>query len=103
MCIDDCLTNNAFNEKQEQEAIARIGFYLNKCTLDLANLEIIEIYFNGIENIITSEGIVIYTLIKNKYLEVYNKWNTVTSILNYENQTYNFSFSIFAANNNSNS
>jgi sialic acid synthase SpsE len=45
MCLDDCLTNNVFNEKQKNEAIGRIGFYLKKCTYDLYNLEIIEKYF----------------------------------------------------------
>jgi hypothetical protein len=102
MCLDDCLTNNVFNERQKKEAIGRIGFYLNKCSVDLSNLEIIEKHFNGIQNVLTSDGIEVYDLIKNKYVEVYNKWNAVTSTLNYENQAYNFSFSIFVANNNSN-
>jgi hypothetical protein len=100
MCLDDCLTNNVFNEKQKKEAIGRIGFYLNKCKVDLCNLEIIEKHFNGIQNILTSDGIVIYTLIKDKYLEIFNKWNVVTSKLNFNKQTYNFSCSIFTENNN---
>lgn len=102
VCLDDCLTNDVFNENQRKEAIGRIGFYLNKCKMDLSNLDVIEKHFNGIHNILTTDGIAIYVLIKNKYSEIFNKWSTVTSKFDYNNQTYNFSYSIFVNNNNNN-
>jgi hypothetical protein len=100
VCLDDCLTNDVFNEKQRKEALGRIGFYLNKCKVDLSSLEVIEKYFNGIQNILTTDGIAISVLIKNKYSEIFNKWNAVTSKFDYNNQTYNFSYSIIVKNNN---
>jgi len=60
MCLDDCLINNSFNEPQKKEAIARIGFYLNKCTLDIQIFDKIINNYKGIEFILTPKGIQIY-------------------------------------------
>lgn len=94
-CLDDCLSNNCFTKNQEIEAIARIGFYLNKCTLDLQIFDKIIHNFKEIESILTPKGIEIYSIIKSKYLEVYNKWNPTTKHFDYRNQTYNFALKNF--------
>ncbi|NDP22754.1 MAG: hypothetical protein GZ091_17000 [Paludibacter sp.] len=94
-CLDDCLKNKSFNKKQEIEAIGRVGFYINKCTIDLNNFEKINSYFDGIENVLTDTGIEIYIKIKEKHTEIFNKWNIKISEYSYDNQLYNFSFSNF--------
>ncbi|HEU4791527.1 MAG TPA: hypothetical protein VFS71_17700 [Flavobacterium sp.] len=94
-CLDDCLTNNSFDYKQKKEAVGRIGFYLNKCTHDLDRFEKINAFFKGIENVLSSDGIEIYDLIRRKYLEVFQKWNSTTNLFDYSNQTYNFAFKNF--------
>jgi hypothetical protein len=94
-CLDGCLTNGSFNSTQKKEAVGRIGFYLNKCTLDLERFEKINAYFNGIENVLSSEGIEIYKLIKGKYQEILEKWQSITQNFDYSNQPYNFTFSYF--------
>jgi hypothetical protein len=95
MCLDDCLKNNYFNEAQKKEAIARIGFYLNKCTLDIQIFDQIINNFKGIEFILTSKGIQIYLLIRSKYVEIFNKWNSTTKYFDYRNQAYNFTLKNF--------
>lgn len=95
MCLDDCLKNNSFNEIQKKEAIARIGFYLNKCALDFQIFDKLIHYFNEIEFILTPKGIEIFSMIKNKYLEIFKKWNPTTKHFNYRNQTYNFALKNF--------
>ncbi|CAH0335335.1 hypothetical protein FVB9288_00971 [Flavobacterium sp. CECT 9288] len=100
LCLDDCLKINSFNESQKKEVIGRIGFYQIKCEHDLAKLQEIIIYYGGIENVLTQDGIDVCLLIKNKYSEITNKWNSITSKFNYKNQTYNFSYSIFTQDNN---
>lgn len=100
MCLDDCLENNSFNEAQKKEAIARIGFYLNKCNLDIQIFDKIINNFKGIEFILTPKGIQIYLLIRSKYVEIFNKWNSTTKYLDYRNQTYNFALKNFKELNN---
>lgn len=94
-CLDDCLKNNSFNEIQRKEAIGRIGFYLNKFDKDIDNFDKIIKYFKGIENVLAPSGIEIFLIIKDKYLEIFQKWHPATKHFNYDNQTYNFSFSNF--------
>ena len=94
LCLDNCLANNKFSKAQEKEALARIGFYLNKCRFDLDRFEKINIFYNGIENVLTEDGIEIYNAISEKYLEVFQKWQ-ITKDFDYSNQPYNFTFSFF--------
>lgn len=95
MCLNDCLKNNYFNKKQQNDAIGRIGFYINKCTVDLNNFEKINCHFGSIENVLTSDGIEIYLMIKEKYLEVLENWSPIIKCFDYSNQAYNFSFKKF--------
>lgn len=96
MCLDNCLNNKLFNEKQQMEATGRIGFYLGKCSRDIEILEELIIHFSGIENILTGAGINLYTLIKAKFIEVFEKWNPLIKHFDYSNQPYNFTFKSFA-------
>ncbi|SHM77017.1 hypothetical protein [Flavobacterium xanthum] len=96
MCLDNCLNNKLFNEKQQMEATGRIGFYLGKCSRDIEILEELIIHFSGIENILTGAGINLYTLIKSKFIEVFEKWNPLIKHFDYSNQPYNFTFKSFA-------
>lgn len=95
LCLDNSLAKNRFNKSQEKEAIGRIGFYLNKCSYDLNRFDKISDLYNGIENVLTSDGKEIYDLIKEKYFEIAQKWHTTIKEFDYSNQTYNFSFKNF--------
>lgn len=95
ICLDACLKSNSFNAKQKNEAIARIGFYLHKCKRDIQNFDKIIYYFKCIENILTPNGIEIYTNIREKYFEILYQWEPITKEFNYINQPYNFTYSKF--------
>lgn len=95
LCLDDCFKSELLKEYQKQEIKARIGFYLIKCKFDLTVFQDILLIFNGIENVLCQVGIDLYVLILNKYFKVFEKWNQITSNFNYDNQTYNFSYSKF--------
>ena len=97
LCLDNSLAKKRFNKRQEKEAIGRIGFYLNKCSNDLNRFEKINDLYNGIENVLTDEGIEIYNSIKQKYSEAVQKWQTTINGFDYSNQTYNFTFKNFDA------
>jgi hypothetical protein len=99
ICLDDCLKNNVLDEEEKAEAIGRIGFYINKCSIDLENFDKFVLYYRGIENVLNESAIKIYNMINTKYFEISNKWNHITSKSNYINQTYNFRFDIFVQNN----
>ena len=95
ICLDNCINKSLFNESQKQEAIARIGFYLRKCTNDLVNFEKINILYNGIENVFFEQGIDFYNLIKLKYIQMLNKWKDTVEKYNFSNQPYNFDYKKF--------
>ena len=94
LCLDACLGNNCFNIKQIHEAKGRIGFYLQKCKMDLINFQKVVDYYNGINNILSCDGIEIFQNIANKYFEVLKKHEEVT-LFKYKNQPYNFTYSEF--------
>jgi len=94
LCLDACLENNCFNKRQTHETKGRIGFYLQKCKSDLLNFEKVINYYNGLESVLTSEGIEIFKNITNKYFELLKKHEEVT-LFNFNNQPYNFTYSEF--------
>ena len=94
LCLDACLENNCFNKRQTHEAKGRIGFYLQKCKSDLLNFEKVINYYNGLESVLSSQGIEIFKNIANKYFEVLKKHEEVT-LFKYKNQPYNFTYSEF--------
>lgn len=94
LCLDACLENNCFNIKQIHEAKGRIGFYLQKCKSDLLNFEKVINYHNGLQNVLSTEGIEIYQNIENKYFEILEKHKETIQFI-YINQPYNFTYSKF--------
>lgn len=99
LCLNNCLQNKSFNEKQTFEAIGRIGFYMKKMNRDLERFQKVNTIFGGIENVLEKEGIQIFTSIKKKYDGILKKWESVISQFNYSNQPYNFEFAKFKATN----
>jgi hypothetical protein len=95
LCLNNCIENDAFDLKQKKEAIARIGFYLIKCTIDLKYIEDVFYCYKGIHNVLTPKGIEIHNHIKEKYQEVFEKWHPTTQNFDYSNQPYNFTYSKF--------
>ncbi|SNR86798.1 hypothetical protein [Flavobacterium sp. ov086] len=95
LCLDNCLKNDRFKGKQKKEAIGRIGFYLKKCTGDLDRFKKINTFYQGIENVLTLEGMETYNLIEEKYMEVFQRWDAIINVFDYSNQTYNFAFKNF--------
>ena len=93
LCLDACLENNCFNIKQIHEAKGRIGFYLQKCKSDLLNFEKVINYHNGLQNVLSTEGIEIYQNIENKYFEILEKHKETIQFI-YINQPYNFTFNL---------
>ena len=94
LCLDACLENNCFNKRQTHEAKGRIGFYLQKCKSDLLNFEKVINYHNGLQNVLSTEGIEIYQNIENKYFEILEKHKETIQFI-YINQPYNFTYSEF--------
>lgn len=99
-CLDNCINNNAFNLKQENEAVARIGFYLKKCKFDLDYIQDVAIEYGGIEKILTKKGLKVYKMVQEKYFKMLEKWGNKTIKYDYTMQPYNFTYSIFLTENN---
>ena len=94
LCLDACLENNCFDKKQLHEAFGRIGFYLLKYKSDLLNFEKVINYHNGLQNVLTEEGIGLFKKIEKMYFEMLIKYKKDNSF-NYKNQPYNFTYSEF--------
>ena len=60
----------------------------------ILNFEKVINYYNGLESVLSSEGIEIFKNIANKYFEVLKKHEEVT-LFKYKNQPYNFTYSEF--------
>lgn len=95
LCLDNCIDSNCFNKKQNFEAKARIGFYLNKCKSDLINFSKIIKFYGGIDKVISEDSTQLFETIKNKYFEIEEKWRPVIKKFNYGKQPYNFTFDKF--------
>ena len=95
LCLDKCSTNNCFDKTQTYEAIARIGFYLIKYRNDLIKFEQVVSHYTIIDNVLTNDGINIFKLIKDKYIEMHTKWYDIIFKFNYKNQPYNFTLKDF--------
>lgn len=94
-CLDSCIDNNCFNKRQTYEAKGRIGFYIKKCQLDLNDFDKIIKHYKGIENVLTKDGIVLCGEIKNRLVEIINKWHSTIINFKYRNQPYNFTYQKF--------
>ena len=95
LCLDACIENNCFNKRQTHEANARIGFYLIKYKSDLLNFKKVVQHYKSIENVLTDEGISLFQMIANKYIETAKKYDATVSKFDYKNQPYNFTYNYF--------
>ena len=59
-------------------------------------------YYNGIENVLTFNGIEIYKLIFEKYTDINCRRYNTTANFNFTNQPYNFTFDIYLEDNKKN-
>jgi len=95
LCLDNCIESNCFNQKQNHEAKARIGFYLKKYNSDLRKLYKIANYYGGFTKILSKNAIPVFKIVNNKYLNMEEKWKTIVKKFNYDNQPYNFTYKKF--------
>ena len=94
ICLDACLENNSFKDKQRREALARILFNIKKCWKDVKLIES-ALSLENLSNYLSENGILIFNKIKMKCKEMENKWYCETKHFNLDNQPYNFTFSKF--------
>lgn len=94
-CLDNSLSRNLFSKNQTYEAIARIGFYRNKYFSDIEKFERFCAHFYGIENVLQSEGVELYSLIKANFFEIDKKFGKLVNSFSFNNQPYNFTFKKF--------
>jgi hypothetical protein len=73
MCLDNCIEGNVFNKNQLIESKARIGFYTKKSEIDLLNFNKVCEFFNGIQNVLTDDGIDIFKKIIYEHVRINNK------------------------------
>ncbi|PZU90610.1 MAG: hypothetical protein DI529_02465 [Chryseobacterium sp.] len=113
ICLDASLENNDFSEIQRLEALGRILLYIQRCHYDLqlfyTSIPVSELFNriprdisfvnNRSKDIFTEIGLEIFYKIKDKWIEIYNKYYPIVENFNMENQTYNFNFSTFLKNN----
>jgi hypothetical protein len=95
LCLDNCIVQNLFKDKQKHEALGRIAFYLKKLELDLKRFDLVNNYFGNIENILDSSVIKIFEKIEKLYLKMIEKYGEKLKNLNLKNQPYNFTYSNF--------
>ncbi|KZS39724.1 hypothetical protein AWE51_08720 [Aquimarina aggregata] len=95
ICLDACMSNNVFKGRQKHETLGRICFYLTKCHKDLLLIDNPISSSEESKRIFTEKGLLIYKMVKNKWIEMYEKWFDVIEHFNLKNQLYNFSYSRF--------
>lgn len=95
ICLDVMLDSREFTNEKLHELHGRMKFYLGKCLLDFIVIDNPINNYSGAEKLFTDEGLEIYSLIKNKYFEMSNKWFPVVEKYKLNNQLYNFSYSLF--------
>ncbi|GER59485.1 hypothetical protein ULMA_15930 [Patiriisocius marinus] len=95
LCLDNCITANVFNDKEKQEALARIGFYLNKYKYDLVCFEKFCAHYKGVVQVIKEPSIQLYATIKEQYIKMIREYGDIVKDYTYTNQPYNFTFSNF--------
>jgi hypothetical protein len=95
ICLDAMLENNVFEGEKLHELLGRMKFYIGKCYLDLKIFENGKNIDTEPKKIFTNKGLEIFTEIKNKHLEMSNKWLDKVKGFKLDNQLYNFSYSLF--------
>ena len=95
ICLDACLENNVFEDKQKHEAMGRIAFYINKCYRDLLLVDNPINSEDKANEYFTKYVLLIYNELKNMWKEMYKKWFDITKHFDLSNQPYNFTYSNF--------
>jgi hypothetical protein len=95
LCLDNCLSNNCFDEKKTHEAEGRVGFYLIKYKLDLDSFMEVANHYNGLEMVLTKKAIFIFQMISEQFIQIRNKYYSTLKEFSYKNQPYNFTYNEF--------
>ena len=95
LCLDDCISNNCFDKRQKHEAIGRIGFYLVKYSLDINTFNNVVKHYDGIEKVLTKNGISVFESISEMYVRSCQKYGYTFKEFSYKNQPYNFTYKKF--------
>jgi len=95
ICLDACLSNDAFNEKQTHEAKGRISFYITKCYNDFLLIDSPINSRGKAEEYFTEKGLEIYLEIKELWIKMHQKWYSEVGSYDMINQPYNFTYSKF--------
>lgn len=95
LCLNKCIENKCFNLSQTHEAKGRIGFYLKKLMSDMDSFKKVIDFYNGIEFVLTNDGIEIYHMMKITFTEMITKWYSISKKYDYKNQPYNFTYQEF--------
>jgi hypothetical protein len=95
LCLDNCLSNNCFDEKKTHEAEGRVGFYLIKYKLDLDSFMEVANHYNGLEMVLTKKAIFIFQMISEQFIQIRNKYYSTLKEFSYKNQPYNFTYKEF--------
>lgn len=94
--LDKLYSNVKLNPRQEHEVLGRISIYILKCQNDLLLLEHL---FGKDENIFYEYGMLIFTEMKNKLLEMKNKYKEFYQSYDFKDHPYNFTYKKFAEKN----
>lgn len=86
-CLASCLRPGVFGTHQRQEALARIGFYMQKFGLDLTTMNQTDFF--------TSEGLRLYDAMKVSFRQVQTEFGAHYTDYRYNNQPYIFNYSSF--------
>lgn len=89
--LQACLVSNALTEHQRLEAVARMGFYMEKFAYDLTNL--------GDQRIFTAKGQSWYDAIREGYFVIQRSWQSEYDRFDYRTQPYIFNFQTFLTTN----
>tara|TARA_B110000908_G_C10265169_1_gene463108 strand:- start:4296 stop:5426 length:1131 start_codon:yes stop_codon:yes gene_type:complete len=95
LCLDNCLSNNCFDENKTHEAEGRVGFYLIKYKLDLDSFMEVANHYNGLEMVLTKKAIFIFQMISDQFIQIRNKYYSTLKEFSYKNQPYNFTYKEF--------
>lgn len=94
-CLDACLSNNVFNQRQTHEAKGRISFYIAKCYNDIKLIDDPITSDVKANEYFTERGLEIYVEIKKLWNKMYQKWYSEVGKYDMKNQPYNFTYSKF--------
>lgn len=87
--LDAALESNDFSDDKVAEIKGRIAFYMRKCSLDFELFEDFDKHEIA-QQIYTPEGFYIYMSMKQTFALIYKKYESIATIYNFNNQSYNY-------------